>query len=491
MKYLKKFEIHPEYTEFIETEEFIKPNVSCCTNETVLSKERELHYNKYYVDYLKFTALESGTIKLTMYSGVSTSDISYVEYSLDDGQTWTKTDNVDNTTVTITTPTLGIGDEVLWRGSGIRTRHNTIGSSVSYDTKFSSTCKCNVSGNINTLLGLYNPLSVECVELIYQNLFRGMTTLIDASELQLPFSTLAKYCYCGMFEDCTYLTSAPKLKATTLAYGCYSSMFYSCNRLVTPPPILPAITLADYCYSSMFVACRALTSTPKINATVLAEYCCQYMFKGCTNLTTVTTLPATILSTSCYISMFSGCTSLTTAPQLPATVLTTNCYESMFSGCTSLTTAPALPAITLKYYCYQNMFFGCTSLTTPPELPATTLAYSCYSHMFYGCTSLTTAPTLPAITLAGNSYNYMFCECTSLNYIKALFTTANSVSYNYRWAYHISSTGILVKNINAEWDVYYEYCQCSYWTLLYFDPATEKYYLSDKTTECDDHGNVI
>ena len=63
-------------------------------------------------------------------------------------------------------------------------------------------------------------------------------------------------CYC-MFEDCTGLTTAPKLPATTLANSCYSSMFYGCTSLVTAPE-LPATTLIDYCYYSMFSNCKSL-----------------------------------------------------------------------------------------------------------------------------------------------------------------------------------------------------------------------------------------
>jgi len=278
-----------------------------------------------------------------------------------------------------------------------------------------------VSGNIENLLdyatvvlGNHPAMAISC----YRTLFAHPSSspnssIIDASNLQLPATTLGDSCYRFMFQNCTSLTTAPSLPATTLASYCYYAMFINCTSLTTAPA-LPATTLASYCYAYMFQNCTSLTTAPVLPATTLADYCYWYMFENCTSLTTAPSLPATTLAYYCYRSMFENCTSLTTAPSLPATTLAYYCYDSMFSGCTSLTTAPALPATTLASYCYLDMFYGCTSLTTAPNLPATTLADYCYNGMFYNCTSLTTAPNLPATTLASNCYQTMFYGCTSL-----------------------------------------------------------------------------
>ena len=162
----------------------------------------------------------------------------------------------------------------------------------------------------------------------------------------------------------------------------------------------------------------------------------------------------------------------------------------MFSGCTSLITTPMLQASSLFYGCYEYMFENCGSLSKPPVLPALSLNSNCYSCMFKGCTSLKTAPELNATQLSTYSYQLMFSDCTSLNYIKALVINVSSSEIN-SWLYGVASTGIFVKNINATWTTTGSSGVPSGWTIIYFDPATEKYYLSDKTTECDDHGNVI
>ena len=74
----------------------------------------------------------------------------------------------------------------------------------------------------------------------------------------LPATTLANYCYQGMFYN-TSISSMPELPATTLAEGCYDSMFGG-NRYLVDDVVLPATTLATNSYSEMFAQCSSLTS---------------------------------------------------------------------------------------------------------------------------------------------------------------------------------------------------------------------------------------
>ena len=254
---------------------------------------------------------------------------------------------------------------------------------------FSSTVSSNVGGDIRTLSNYLDvgnettPQSYMFINLFYENKY-----IVDASNLRLPYTTLANNCYKSMFDGCTSLTTSPTL---------------------------PATTLADFCYYSMFRDCTSLTSAP--------------------------TLPSTTLKGRCYYNMFRGCTKLTSAPALPSTTLAMSCYDSMFYGCTSLTSAPALPATTLADYCYYNMFRDCTKLTSAPELPATTLADYCYYTMFQGCTSLTVAPELPATTLADYCYYTMFDGCTKLNSLTVYANNISATNCTTDWLYGVSSTG--------------------------------------------------
>ena len=75
-----------------------------------------------------------------------------------------------------------------------------------------------------------------------------------------------------MFRNCSSLTKAPSLPATTLASYCYRGMFYGCTGLTTAPS-LPATKLAYECYRLMFSGCTAL----KVSETQIGPY--QYAWR--------------------------------------------------------------------------------------------------------------------------------------------------------------------------------------------------------------------
>ena len=183
-------------------------------------------------------------------------------------------------------------------------------------SNISCSADCYIYGNVMSLIDAENYPTLKAFDTTNGTgalgfLFDGNTHIKNdgKNELFLPATTLAEYCYFGMFSGCTGLTEAPELPATTLAYGCYSMMFYGWTSL-TEAPKLPATTLADYCYFGMFAGCASLTAAPE--------------------------LPATTLTEACYIYMFADCSSLTAAPALPAKTLTVSCYDSMFQNCTKL-----------------------------------------------------------------------------------------------------------------------------------------------------------
>ena len=277
--------------------------------------------------YITFTAKGAQTFKMTVQNGY---EISELEYSVNNG---------DWATVKADTevPFGGENGNLRLRGTN---KYGTASAWNTYSTiTFTKDVDVACTGDIRTLLDWRNYNIVE--------------------------TNNARFCY--LFKDCSVLTSALELPATTLAKYCYQSMFFGCTSL-TSAPELPAKTLANGCYLDMFRSCTSLESAPELPATKLAYYC--------------------------YYDMFSGCTSLESAPELPATKLANDCYSYMFSGCTSLTAAPKLKATTLAKHCYYNMFAGCTSLTAAPKLKATTLANYCYYGMFGGCTKLSTVTML-------------------------------------------------------------------------------------------------
>ena len=351
------------------------------------------------VDYSKmpltFEITGDGDI---VWEATDSSNAKTIEYSKNGGEWTSITSDAD------TPPTISVvsGDTLQFRGDNAAYSDGSGASSFNNTT----TAQFRIKGNIMSLIDSTN--------------FSGLTTLQSAFTFALIF---------GCFEEPSG----------------YRTVIDASNL------VLPATTLADYCYASMFQGCTNLTTAPELPATTLAQSCYQNMFGGCTSLTTAPELPATTLADNCYQGMFYGCTNLTTAPQLPATTLADSCYSDMFWGCTSLTQAPELPVTTLANNCYFNMFGGCTSLTTAPELPATTLTSGCYLNMFSNCTSLTTAPSLPATTLAGDCYNQMFYGCSNLNYIKCLATDISANGCTFGWVSGVASSGTFVKAASTDW----------------------------------------
>ena len=158
----------------------------------------------------------------------------------------------------------------------------------------------NLYGNIMSLL--YEDDFINKTTL-YRNytfwyLFRDSTAIIDTSNLILPATTVARYCYSGMFKGCTSLTSAPELPATTLADSCYFGMLRGCTSLTTAPE-LPATTLADKCYREMFYSCDNLTTAPDLPATTLLDGCYREMFRKCKNINYIKCLATDISANDC------------------------------------------------------------------------------------------------------------------------------------------------------------------------------------------------
>ena len=387
----------------MNSDEFVTPNVSYVLDTDTV------YFNDFFIDYSKeyFTIENTGSEALT-FQLVKNATAQTVSYMESDSSDWVDTSDVI---------TVAPQSEIKLKGAIIPVISYGIGT-----FKVSGNTTYNVKGNVMSLLygdEFSDKTDLTGNDYVFYRLFEYNTKLVDSLNLILPATTLTKYCYQGMFRDCTSLVSAPELPATTLVNTCYEYMFGNCASLASAPE-LPATTLATNCYS--------------------------YMFHGCTSLASAPELPATTLASNCYDNMFYRCTSLVSAPELPATTLANNCYSYMFDGCTSLASAPELPATTLTSGCYRYMFQGCTSLVSAPELPATTLATYCYSYMFDGCTSLVSAPELLATTLATYCYSGMFQGCSKLNKITMLATDISAAGCLYTWVNNVSSSGTFIKN---------------------------------------------
>lgn len=219
MKYLKKFNNHTEYTEYMEDSPLL-PNVSLCVqqDEVHFTPEPPAPPHDYADDYFTVEAVTAGTLRMTF--SVSTGEQN-TYYSRDNGETWNKWSDIS---VTPKQLTLSQGDKVLFKKA-----------ENDYTTPriTSGTAQINVYGNIMSLAFGDNFVSQTTITKAaqFQYMFDGNTNLISVENLVLPATTLSNLCYSYMFQGCTNLTNAPELPALTLTTSCYAYMFSGCTSL--------------------------------------------------------------------------------------------------------------------------------------------------------------------------------------------------------------------------------------------------------------------
>lgn len=415
-------------------------------------------------NYLCFTALESGTFTLTIGANLGTNLLSYVEYSLD-GNTWVKTNNVNSTIITITTPTVNAGDKVYWRGSGTR---NSPSRETNTNNKgiFSSTCKFDISGNIASYLFGKN----------YKN------------------ATLTQRAFVGLFMNCTNLVNAQDLETDPIStnYDDYAYLFYGCTSLLTSPD-LSKIPINEYIFAGMFQGCTSLVSTSELPQTALMRNCYDRMYMGCTALTVPSPIGAKVFKQSSCSQMYYGCTHLTKAAAMTVDDAENSAFWGMYQGCTLLTDAEniTINSFSGTNIC-QNMFRQCSSLVDKiPTINASSITNGCFTYMYYLCSNLTKAHSFPALTLLPTCYSFMY-HSTKVNYVKMYATDISATNCLTNWLYAVpnNSSCIFVKNINAQWTDTGWSAVPTNWTVIYYDPALDKYYLDQqRNEECDKYGN--
>lgn len=234
----------------------------------------------YSKQYLTIEALEDGTISFNIWYAAGTDVIKSISYSLDDGETWTKTENVDDKEKNLVIDVdVTAGDKILWKGDAIKTSCFDDNEGEDIGSFFSSNCQFNAYGNIMSLLyeddfSDKNTLNNECTfyGLFYDYNASNKCLIVSAKNLILPATTLTEGCYCNMFNGCANLVQAPELPATTLTAYCYQYMFNGCTSLTTAP-VLPATTLANVCYTGMFDACSSLNKITMLATDISASSC--------------------------------------------------------------------------------------------------------------------------------------------------------------------------------------------------------------------------
>ena len=281
-------------------------------------------------DYLYIENVDESDCELSFTTNSSTtlppSDkyTNKVEFSTDK-ETWT-TWNFD----TANTLTIPIGGKVYLRNnSGVFSYYGTDG--YYYLTSIKTTMKCNVGGNLNTLLN-YNEeiLDISDKRSCFRRLFIG-AKIVDASKLVMPATTLSQYCYADFFSGNSSLIAPPELPAVNLADSCYYNFFYGCSSLTTSPS-LPATTLAVGCYMSMYERCYKLANSPVLPATTLVEASYKEMFASCSSLIEVTVYANDISAKNCTTNWLSGVANIGTFNNYGSTIYTKDSVSGIPTG---------------------------------------------------------------------------------------------------------------------------------------------------------------
>ena len=246
----------------------------------------------YSQDYFTIESLENGNTITAVKNGSSRNPIIY--YSLDNGETWS---NQTLSSGTITFGIINTGEKIIFKSETAEWAN-----AWNLYNKFSGNKNFKVYGNIMSLINGDNFISNSSFagssSFNLCGLFYGVTTIIDASNLILPATTLPVSSYNGMFRGATNLAHGPKeLPATSLQQDSCSSMFEGCINL-EEAPIIRAMTfngtgamMRMFCMNrNSKITTPKLTKGPVLPALTIGSTSYREMFKGNGNLVEVTCL---------------------------------------------------------------------------------------------------------------------------------------------------------------------------------------------------------
>lgn len=198
--------------------------------------------------WLYFTMPDGGTVTLTK-NGTPTAVT--LEYSLDNGSTWTEWTESGN----VRTKTLTAGQVVHIRNTSPTSTSFSSGSSSFY--QFSFDADTHAGGNIMSLL---------------------------CSDPSL--ATMTSYCFRSLFNGSIKLQTVDMSGVTSISnYGC-DAMFSGCKSLTTVE-MRNVTSIDSYGCNSMFFNCTSLTTVDIRNVTSIGNGGCSNMCYGCTHLSTV------------------------------------------------------------------------------------------------------------------------------------------------------------------------------------------------------------
>lgn len=207
MEYLKVFDTEAQYDAYVNSGEYVAPNVSLVTDETVKYNVQNHDYSK---DYFTVKAITSGNF------GFSKRGDS-LKYRVNGGEWVISEGNVSNLPL--------VPDDEIEISFAPGNNDEIYGNILTFTGQFE------VYGNIFSLMYGDNFANYNTLNTVFAGMFNGNTNIISAENLILPATTLIGRAYHSMFAQCSNLEKAPVLPAKTLEANCYNAMFVNCAKL--------------------------------------------------------------------------------------------------------------------------------------------------------------------------------------------------------------------------------------------------------------------
>ena len=234
---------------------------------------------------------------------------------------------------------------------------------------------------------------IQASSLNFDGIFQYKDNHWNYANINIPTTSEYIYKNCKAYTNngtvIGTLVSNPSITLDDMNAKVYSELSVLYNNL--DEIIAPEDSSNLYSNSSIYIIPSKINGKSLLNTSNVTNM--HRMFYNCKSLITISQLDTNKVTN--MNEMFNSCSSLISIPQLDTSNVTS--LFSMFGGCSKLTTIPQLN--TSNVTDMGNMFYTCTSLTTIPLLDTSKVTR--ISNIFRNCSLLT---NLGGFTNLGQAY---------------------------------------------------------------------------------------